>query len=131
MHSIKHTIDPACADVPLEDLIRARVARFSQIPADWDTFADSQVEGRRRGQHRLIGAGGSGKHDPHAPWVRERRRRRCRQTDFHRIRKARGGRLCRRRDPFRGTGAARVAPAGRLIAEGRDQRRRRVRPTLA
>ena len=66
MQSIKHAIDPACADVALQDLIKTRVARFSQIPADWDAFADSQIEGRRRGQHRFIGAGGSGKQDPRA-----------------------------------------------------------------
>jgi mannose-6-phosphate isomerase-like protein (cupin superfamily) len=66
MQSIKHTIDAACAGVPLQELIRTRVARFTEIPADWDAFADSQIEGRRRGQHRFIGAGGSGKHDPHA-----------------------------------------------------------------
>ena len=66
MQSIKHTIDPACAGVPLQDLIDTRVARFTEIPGDWDAFADSQVEGRRRAQHRFIGAGGSGKHDPHA-----------------------------------------------------------------
>jgi hypothetical protein len=29
-------------------------------------FADSQIEGRRRAQHRMIGAGGSGKNDSNA-----------------------------------------------------------------
>jgi len=63
---IRHAVPPDLQEVPLEDLINTRVARFSEIPGDWDAFADSQVEGRKRGQHRFIGAGGSGKHDPRA-----------------------------------------------------------------
>ena len=66
MKSIKHAVPEALRDVPLEELIKTHVARFDQIPADWDAFADSRIEGRRRGQHRFIGAGGSGKHDPNA-----------------------------------------------------------------
>lgn len=66
MKSIKHAVAPELRNVPLEDLIKTRVARFKEIPGDWDAFADSQVEGRKRGQHRFIGAGGSGKHDPKA-----------------------------------------------------------------
>jgi quercetin dioxygenase-like cupin family protein len=66
MSSIKHTVDPACAGVPLAELLKTRVARFDRITPDWDAFADSQVEGRRRAQYRFIGAGGSGKPDPNA-----------------------------------------------------------------
>src|SRR5499426_4866485 len=47
----------------LEDLLRARVARFTDRTADWDAFADARVEGYRRAQHRFIGSGASGKTD--------------------------------------------------------------------
>jgi len=66
MAAIRHHIADELQDVPLEELLLKRVARFGEIPEDWDAFADSQVEGRRRAQHRMIGAGGSGKHDPNA-----------------------------------------------------------------
>ena len=66
MPSVKHTVSEELRGVPLEELIKTRVARFDEIPPDWDAFADSQIEGRRRAQHRFIGAGGSGKHDPKA-----------------------------------------------------------------
>ena len=63
MESIKHPIAKELQDVPLEELLKRRVARFSEIEADWDAFADSRNEGTRRAQFRFIGAGGSGKHD--------------------------------------------------------------------
>jgi mannose-6-phosphate isomerase-like protein (cupin superfamily) len=66
MPSIKHAVDPTCEGIPLQDLLKTRVARFDRIEPDWDAFADSQVEGRRRAQYRFIGAGGSGKADPNA-----------------------------------------------------------------
>ena len=66
MPSIKHLVPDELKNVPLEELLVKRVARFSEIQPDWDAFADSQIEGRRRAQHRMIGAGGSGKHDPKA-----------------------------------------------------------------
>jgi mannose-6-phosphate isomerase-like protein (cupin superfamily) len=50
----------------LDELLRARVARFVDRKADWDAFADARVEGYRRAQHRFIGSGASGKTDPHA-----------------------------------------------------------------
>src|SRR5512134_4130171 len=49
---------------PLDDLLRRRVARFTDRKADWDAFADARVDGYRRAQHRFIGAGASGKVDP-------------------------------------------------------------------
>lgn len=64
--SIKHQVPEKYRDVPLSTLIETRVARYRELEADWDAFADSQLEGRRRGQRRFIGAGGSGKHDPKA-----------------------------------------------------------------
>jgi len=51
---------------PLEELLRARVARFVDRVPDWDAFADARVEGYRRAQHRYIGSGASGKEDPRA-----------------------------------------------------------------
>ena len=50
----------------LEELLRARVARFVDRVPDWEAFADARVEGYRRAQHRYIGAGASGKADPRA-----------------------------------------------------------------
>ncbi|HYY87391.1 MAG TPA: cupin domain-containing protein [Chloroflexota bacterium] len=47
----------------LEEIAQRYVARFRDRKADWNAFADAQVEGYRRAQHRFIGAGGSGKHD--------------------------------------------------------------------
>ncbi len=46
----------------LDDLLERQVARFVDRKPDWDAFADARVDGYRRAQHRLIGAGGSGKH---------------------------------------------------------------------
>ena len=63
MAAIRHEAPEALRQVPLEEVLKRRVARFRDIPPDWDAFADSQIEGRRRAQHRLVGAGGSGKHD--------------------------------------------------------------------
>jgi mannose-6-phosphate isomerase-like protein (cupin superfamily) len=66
MAAIRHQVADELKNVSLEELLPKRVARFGEIQPDWDAFADSQVEGRRRAQHRMIGAGGSGKHDPNA-----------------------------------------------------------------
>jgi quercetin dioxygenase-like cupin family protein len=64
--SIKHEIPAPLKDLPLEELIKTQVARFGELEADWDAFADSRNEGTRRAQFRFIGAGGSGKADPKA-----------------------------------------------------------------
>mgnify|MGYP001551719930 FL=1 len=63
MASPRHQPVPEVAAMPLEEIIERYTARFDKIEADWNAFADSKVEGRRRGQFRFIGAGGSGKHD--------------------------------------------------------------------
>ena len=47
----------------LDELLRTRVARFTERRADWDAFTDARVEGFRRAQHRFIGSGASGKAD--------------------------------------------------------------------
>ena len=59
----RHEPSAEIADLPLEKIIETHTARFREIEPDWDAFADSQVEGRKRAQHRFIGAGGSGKHN--------------------------------------------------------------------
>ena len=66
MQPTRHAIPDELRDVPPDELTRSRVARFGELQADWNAFADAQKEGRRRAQYRLIGAGGSGKHDPKA-----------------------------------------------------------------
>ena len=66
MDRVQHIISPELKSVSIEELANRRVIRYDELEPDWDAFADSQVEGRRRGQFRLIGAGGSGKPDPNA-----------------------------------------------------------------
>ena len=66
MERVQHEIPADLKGVPADELARGRVVRYNDLEADWDAFADSQVEGRRRGQYRLIGAGGSGKPDRNA-----------------------------------------------------------------
>jgi mannose-6-phosphate isomerase-like protein (cupin superfamily) len=59
----RHTPSPQVAAMSLDQIIERYTARFKKIDPDWNAFADSQMEGRKRGQYRFIGAGGSGKHD--------------------------------------------------------------------
>lgn len=66
MDRVHHAIPPELEDISLDDLVNRQVVRYADLEPDWDAFADSQVEGRRRGQFRLIGAGGSGKPDANA-----------------------------------------------------------------
>ena len=66
MERVQHEIPADLKDVPADEVARRRVVHYHDLEVDWDAFADSRVEGRRRGQFRLIGAGGSGKPDPNA-----------------------------------------------------------------
>jgi len=66
MERVKHEIPSELHNVSIDELARSRVVRLDDLEPDWDAFADSQIEGRRRAQYRLIGAGGSGKYDPNA-----------------------------------------------------------------
>lgn len=61
--TIKHERPPHLKDAPLGEIMERYTKAFRDIIPDWDAFADSQMEGRKRAQHRFIGAGGSGKHD--------------------------------------------------------------------
>ena len=66
MQRVKHEIPSDYRDVSIDELAERQVVRYGALEPDWDAFADSQIEGRRRAQYRLIGVGGSGKPDPHA-----------------------------------------------------------------
>jgi mannose-6-phosphate isomerase-like protein (cupin superfamily) len=63
MTKIRHKRSAELMNVPLEAIMERYTRTFKDIEPDWDAFADSQIEGRRRAQHRVIGAGGSGKHN--------------------------------------------------------------------
>ncbi len=66
MQRVRHEIPAAYRDTTIDDLAAQQVVRYRDLEPDWDAFADSRIEGRRRAQFRLIGVGGSGKTDPHA-----------------------------------------------------------------
>lgn len=63
MRVLRHERSAAVAGMSLDDLMKRYTKSFTEIAPDWKAFADSEIEGRRRAQHRFIGAGGSGKHD--------------------------------------------------------------------
>jgi oxalate decarboxylase/phosphoglucose isomerase-like protein (cupin superfamily) len=48
--------------VPVEEIMKKYVGRYSEKRGDWAAFEDAKIEGFKRAQHRFIGAGGSGKH---------------------------------------------------------------------
>jgi len=58
----RHPRPAELVDVPLDEIMKRYVARFSDRKADWAAFEDAKIEGYKRAQHRFIGAGGSGKH---------------------------------------------------------------------
>ncbi len=61
--TIRHERDENLKGVPLEDIMERYTKSIKDIDPDWHAFADSDIEGLRRAQHRFIGAGGSGKFD--------------------------------------------------------------------
>jgi quercetin dioxygenase-like cupin family protein len=63
MQIARHERPPELRDASLEQIMGRYVARFKDRTPDWNAFADAQIEGNRRAQHRFIGAGASGKHD--------------------------------------------------------------------
>ena len=63
MSVARHPRPKELEGVPVEEIMRKYVGRFRDKRGDWNAFADAQIEGFRRAQHRFIGAGGSGKHD--------------------------------------------------------------------
>jgi mannose-6-phosphate isomerase-like protein (cupin superfamily) len=58
----RHPRPSELVNVPLEEILKRYVARFSDRKPDWAAFEDAKTDGYRRAQHRFIGAGGSGKH---------------------------------------------------------------------
>src|SRR4030081_3355409 len=62
MSVARHPRPPELVGVPIEDIMQKFVGRFREKKPDWAAFEDAKLEGFKRAQHRLIGAGGSGKH---------------------------------------------------------------------
>jgi mannose-6-phosphate isomerase-like protein (cupin superfamily) len=63
MTAARHPRPAELEGVSLEEIMDRYVARFRDRAPDWEAFEDARYDGRRRAQHRFIGAGGSGKHD--------------------------------------------------------------------
>ena len=63
MSVARHPRPPELVDMPVEEIMKKFVGRYSEKRADWAAFEDAKIEGYKRAQHRFIGAGGSGKHD--------------------------------------------------------------------
>ena len=59
----RHPRPKELEDMPVEEIMKKFVGRYSEKRADWAAFEDAKIEGFKRAQHRFIGAGGSGKHD--------------------------------------------------------------------
>ncbi|WP_018016330.1 cupin domain-containing protein [Teredinibacter turnerae] len=59
----RHPRQPELVDMPLEEIMDKYVSRFKDLTPDWDAFADANIDGYRRAQHRFVGAGASGKHE--------------------------------------------------------------------
>ncbi|WP_022958197.1 cupin domain-containing protein [Spongiibacter tropicus] len=62
MATARHPRPPELKDASLDDIMKRYVARFKDRSPDWDAFADANIDGYRRAQHRFVGAGASGKH---------------------------------------------------------------------
>jgi quercetin dioxygenase-like cupin family protein len=58
----RHRRLPELEGVPIDDMITAYVGKFKDKTPDWHAFADADIPGNHRAQHRFIGAGASGKH---------------------------------------------------------------------
>lgn len=63
MNAARHPRPAEIADWSLEQIMERYVARFEDRVPDWNAFADADIDGYRRAQHRFIGAGASGKHN--------------------------------------------------------------------
>jgi oxalate decarboxylase/phosphoglucose isomerase-like protein (cupin superfamily) len=63
MRVARHSRPKELEDKTLDELIKTYIGRFSEKKPDWAAFEDAKTEGYKRAQHRLIGAGGSGKHN--------------------------------------------------------------------
>src|SRR5258705_11073182 len=63
MSVARHPRPPELVDMPVEEIMKKFVGRYSEKRADWAAFEDAKIEGYKRAQHRFIGAGGAGKPD--------------------------------------------------------------------
>ena len=63
MSVARHSRPKELEDKTLDELMKTYIGRFSEKKPDWAAFEDAKTEGYKRAQHRLIGAGGSGKHN--------------------------------------------------------------------
>ena len=63
MSVARHPRPKELEGVPIDEIMKKFVGRYSEKRADWAAFEDAKIEGFKRAQHRFIGAGGSGKHD--------------------------------------------------------------------
>jgi len=63
MTEARHPRPAELVDASLETIMARYVARFENRVPDWHAFADADIDGYRRAQHRFVGAGASGKHD--------------------------------------------------------------------
>jgi oxalate decarboxylase/phosphoglucose isomerase-like protein (cupin superfamily) len=63
MRVARHSRPKELEDKTLDELMKTYIGRFSEKKPDWAAFEDAKTEGFKRAQHRLIGAGGSGKHN--------------------------------------------------------------------
>jgi len=63
MAQTTHQPAPEVANLSVEEIAQRHTARFKDRKADWHAFADAEIDGYRRAQHRFIGAGASGKYD--------------------------------------------------------------------
>jgi oxalate decarboxylase/phosphoglucose isomerase-like protein (cupin superfamily) len=62
MSVARHPRPKELEDVSLEEIMSRYVGRFRDRVPDWAAFEDAKIEGFKRAQHRMVGAGGSGKH---------------------------------------------------------------------
>jgi hypothetical protein len=62
MSVARHPRSKELEGVPVEEIMKKYVGRYSEKRGDWAAFEDAKIEGFKRSQHRFIGAGGSGKH---------------------------------------------------------------------
>lgn len=63
MHVARHPRPKELEGVSLEEIMARYVGRFRDRVPDWAAFEDAKIEGFKRAQHRMVGAGGSGKHN--------------------------------------------------------------------
>jgi quercetin dioxygenase-like cupin family protein len=63
MSTGRHERPPEIAGLSNDELLDRYTKGFATATSDWNAFADANQEGFRRAQRRIIGGGGSGKHD--------------------------------------------------------------------